>query len=342
MSSTDNPQSKPASSQKSVITVALAGTGPYSVQCAEALAADSRFEVIWVLTPAPKPVGRHQKLTSSPLHDWAQAQQVDYFLVENSLQQLQEKLLSAPTIDFLLVVSFGYLLPAWLLDLPRLAPVNVHPSDLPLFRGSSPGQFVLLYGQAKSAVSIIKMNNKFDQGEIITKLPLNITATATTKDYYQQAFTITAQNLPTILEEYAQTLHSHPQTDSTSTFPMARRLSRQDGFINQAILRAAQTGKPFPSQPSKAKIEPNTQLLGPVLAELRSHQPDLTPAQLIDRAWRALTPWPGIWTVLDDFNGKKQQRLKILNIKYLPDKDQIKITKYQPAGDTPRQENLNL
>ena len=52
------------------ISVGVAGSTYYTSQCAAALASDPRFEIAWVLTSGPRPVGRHQELAPNLLHDW--------------------------------------------------------------------------------------------------------------------------------------------------------------------------------------------------------------------------------------------------------------------------------
>jgi methionyl-tRNA formyltransferase len=71
----------------------------------------------------------------------------------------------------LLVVDFGYLIPTWLLQLPAIAPLNIHPSELPKWRGSSPGQFALLFKNlgretTQTAVTLMVMNEGLDQDQL--------------------------------------------------------------------------------------------------------------------------------------------------------------------------------
>jgi len=319
------------------LRVGFCGTGEYSVKCAEGLFTDltgkdetkSLFEVKWVVTPSPKPVGRRQTLTPSPLDQWAAAQNITAYHVEDKLSALRERLAAAPEIDFLVVVSFGYLIPSWLLELPKIAPINVHPSALPLYRGSSPGQFVILYGETESAVSIMKMNTKFDQGSVISQLPLAVSPLETQASYYDRAFELAQLKLPQVLREYAEGRLEQAQAAPPPDSPLARRLTRDDGYVSWELVEQARGGV------SSSPLLTKPRYLGPVLAELVARQPDLTPADLLDRAVRALTPWPGVWTTVPEYKGKKSVRLKIHSGKINHNQYTLHLVQYE--GENPRE-----
>ena len=69
--------------------------------------------------------------------------------------------------DFLVVIAYGKILPQSILDIPRIAPINVHGSILPAYRGATPIQSVLLDGQDQTGITIIKMDAGCDTGDII-------------------------------------------------------------------------------------------------------------------------------------------------------------------------------
>lgn len=286
-------------------SVGFCGSGEYSVRCAEALAQDPRFTVAWVVCPPPRPAGRGNTLQASELQLWAESKNIPVYLVEKSLSSLRSRLEALPRVEYLLVVSFGYLIPEWLLDLPSIAPVNVHPSTLPKYRGSSPGQFALLYGEKESSVSIMTMNAKFDEGAIITQLPFPLTENETQSTYYDRAFALASQQLADILAEFSQQRAATPQAQPEENLVVARRLSREDGFVPAKFLQMAQENG------TRRAFELQTDDLSPALQELLQHQPELTVAQALDRAVRALTPWPGVWTIVPEYKGKHEVRLKI-------------------------------
>lgn len=72
--------------------------------------------------------------------------------------------------DFLVVVSFGYLLKRDFLSVAKIAPLNIHPSLLPRHRGASPMPWTLLEGDRETGVTVIRMNERMDAGEIVSQV----------------------------------------------------------------------------------------------------------------------------------------------------------------------------
>ena len=68
--------------------------------------------------------------------------------------------------DFLVVSAYGKILPTWLLEHPMVAPINIHFSLLPKYRGASPIQSCLLNGDKKTGISIMKMTSGLDEGPV--------------------------------------------------------------------------------------------------------------------------------------------------------------------------------
>ncbi len=69
--------------------------------------------------------------------------------------------------DFLVVASFGLMIPDWALSIATVGPVNIHPSLLPRYRGPSPIQWALWNGERETGITLIKMNEKMDEGNIL-------------------------------------------------------------------------------------------------------------------------------------------------------------------------------
>jgi methionyl-tRNA formyltransferase len=107
---------------------------------ADAIAAQD-VEVAYVVSQPDRPVGRHATLMPSPVSQLALSHHITLFRPEkirgNSdfLTKLQDF-----EVDFLVVVAYGKILPAEILALPKVLPINVHASLLPKYRGASPIQ----------------------------------------------------------------------------------------------------------------------------------------------------------------------------------------------------------
>ncbi|MBU0576578.1 methionyl-tRNA formyltransferase [Patescibacteria group bacterium] len=213
-------------------TIAIAGTTQRTVMCAQALLQHHELEISLVITPAPQRVGRDRKLTKNDVQNFANSNQVPTVLIKNKIdEEVKKKINEFAKPDFLLVVDFGYLVPEWLLDLPKIMPLNIHPSALPKWRGSSPGQFVLLSGEKESAVTIIQMTPQFDQGPIIWQQKFTVDQSWTQTQYYQFSFELICQKLSKILLQLAEGKITPRPQPATSPTPLARRLTKQDAFV---------------------------------------------------------------------------------------------------------------
>lgn len=298
------------------ITVALAGSTQYTRWCAETIVADPSFTITYILTPVPKLIGRKQLLTENPLHQWAYTAKIPTILIKERVDQsVKAELLSSSRPDILLVVDFGYFIPRWLLEWPKVGPLNIHPSALPRWRGSSPGQFPLLYGDETSAVSLMIMNEEFDAGPLLHQIPFVVNPDWTAREYYQHAFTLITQQLPELLKKFSTGTLQPSEQPVESPTPVARKLTRDDGYISWQLFQQLIAGTQVPDQ-----CEFND--VSPALLDTFSATGNIF--LVVERAIRALSPWPGIWTEVPTAEGKK--RLKILSSRLHSDAETIKFS----------------
>lgn len=335
--------------------VALAGSTEQTVICAQTLLASPDFKLSWVLTPKPKKIGRNQKMTPNPVHQLARDKQLPAVLVEdrikNSLEDLEKP-------DFLLVIDFGYLIPDWLLAYPNLEPLNVHPSALPAWRGSSPGQFILLSGQKTAAVSLIKMASQLDQGPIYWQQEFAVKPDWTQTEYYQTSFNLMAKNLPTEMKKIAKNIEAQntkneagdktkptkpqPQPQNSPTAE-ARRLTKEDAFIDWQTLSVVLNHKASSISPKKIQIPDSTTRTKkqPLLQTLIKKVPLKKQAALINQATRAFSPWPLVWTKIPTKKGSR--RMQILAVELSPDKKlELKTVKIAGLKKTPWNQVKNI
>lgn len=142
------------------------GNDAWSVPSLEALAR-SRHDVSLVMTAVPKPAGRGNELTPTPVAGAARSLGLGLAETETVREGNGFRRLEAATPDVLAVVAYGELLPAALLGIPSFAPVNLHFSLLPALRGASPVQTALLQGLERTGTSTIVMDEGLDTGPVI-------------------------------------------------------------------------------------------------------------------------------------------------------------------------------
>jgi methionyl-tRNA formyltransferase len=147
--------------------VALLGTAYFAVPILRAIEADPRFEVALVVTQPDRPHGRGRSVTPGPVAAVAIELGLPLVQPEAVRSARFRDALCAVGPDFLVVAAYGRILPQAVLDVPHVAPVNVHGSLLPSYRGAAPVQRALMDGCATTGVTTIVMNAEMDAGDIL-------------------------------------------------------------------------------------------------------------------------------------------------------------------------------
>ena len=323
------------------LTAAAAGSTAHAVRCIQSLAADERFVIELVITPAPQPQGRNKDLVRNPVHQWAEDHRKPVLLIEDQIsnelkQPLSEHFPNSP--DFLLVVDFGYLIPNWLLSLPKIAPINVHPSALPRWRGSSPAQFAILNGDQTSAVSVMKLDEQLDHGPLVFQEGFSLNPNWTSADYYHYSFELIAPKLPSILEQLAQNkIKPEPQPDQSPT-PVARKINKSDSFVSWEIVKFCRNKLQRNSSKQQLLAAlPKDSILKKFIAKK-----DLASwPQVVERACRAFQPWPIVWTKIPTSKGPRRMQLLKCQIKS-QQSNSSQLTTQRPNKDLAQNSNQKI
>lgn len=148
------------------LRVAFLGNDAWSVPSLGAIAR-SGHRVVRVVTAEPKPAGRGSRLT--PTHVAVEAERLGLPMHQTPTVKAGSGFeeLSTAVPDVLAVVAYGEILPANVLHIPTIAPVNLHFSLLPELRGAAPVQTALLAGLDRTGVTTIVMDEGMDTGAVI-------------------------------------------------------------------------------------------------------------------------------------------------------------------------------
>jgi methionyl-tRNA formyltransferase len=246
--------------------------GKYSVIVLDKLLTSGIYHLASVITTPPAPKGRHLKLAKTEVQLYAESHNIPVF-TPSDLQVHPSEALMIPKgeggPDFIVVAGYGKLLPPAWLNLPKIMPVNLHPSLLPAYPGRCPAEWAILRGEKETGVTLIQMTEKFDAGPILAQEKLSISPDDTRLTLYDKLFSLGADLLINTLPQIA----SHPQTLnsqlSTINSFYARQITREDGFI------------PWEEYQS----------------QITNHK-----SQLFTK-YRAFAGWPGVWTL--DPNGNR-------------------------------------
>ena len=155
--------------------------------------------VVAVVTRKSKPKGRGYHVEGNEVNKVALEAglpliEIDSFKDDNARRLLDYR------ADFLVVASFGLIIPPWALESASLGPVNVHPSLLPRYRGPSPMQWALWNGENETGITFIRMNEKMDEGNILYQERIAIEARDNAVTLSERLALRTAEVLPPFLE----------------------------------------------------------------------------------------------------------------------------------------------
>ncbi|MEM1263681.1 MAG: methionyl-tRNA formyltransferase [Pseudomonadota bacterium] len=158
------------------LRVVFAGTPEFAAQSLRALL-NAGYRPSLVLTQPDRPAGRGRKLTPSPVKVAALEAGVDVLQPKTLRDTEAQARIAAEQCDFLIVAAYGLILPQAVLELPRIAPLNVHASLLPRWRGAAPIQHSILNGDAQTGISLMRMEAGLDTGPVYATAALTIGAT---------------------------------------------------------------------------------------------------------------------------------------------------------------------
>lgn len=146
--------------------LAFMGTPAFAVpSLAELVAAG--HEIVAVYSQPPKPRGRGQKLTPSPVHAFAENLGLRVLTPPSMKAPEAMAAFAALDLDAACVVAYGQILKPEVLDAPRLGCLNLHGSLLPRWRGAAPIQRAIMAGDRQTGVQIMQMSAGLDEGPIL-------------------------------------------------------------------------------------------------------------------------------------------------------------------------------
>lgn len=153
--------------------IAFLGTPDFAVAALAALV-EAGHEVACVYSQPPAPRGRGQTLKPSPVHAYAQDRGIPVRTPVSMRDPAEIEAFAALNLDAGVVVAFGQILPAGVLDAPRLGCFNLHASLLPRWRGAAPIQRAIMAGDAVTGVEVMQMTEGLDEGPVLASQAVRI------------------------------------------------------------------------------------------------------------------------------------------------------------------------
>jgi methionyl-tRNA formyltransferase len=232
------------------------GSPQFSIPSLKAII-ESGHEVSVVFTQGPKPANRGKKIQKQPVHEYADSIGLKV-LFSNSLKDNIEYLKTL-NLDMIIVVAFGYILPAAIIHLPKLGCVNLHASLLPRWRGAAPIQRAIMSGDKQTGVAVMLMDEGLDTGGVISSLSVNINSKNNAYDLTNELSLKGAKLLDKTILQYANNLIK-PIPQSKIGITYANKIYKKDEIIDWnkkafEIVNQVNALSPFPGAKCLIKDE---------------------------------------------------------------------------------------
>ena len=134
----------------------------------------SEHDVLACVTQPDRKKGRHFELTPTPVKAFASSNGIRVYQPGDVKDRAFLKSVKALRADLFVVVAYGGILPGEILNIPKIYAINLHPSLLPKYRGAAPVNWAVIKGETKTGLSVIRMNEKTDAGDIILQRKVDI------------------------------------------------------------------------------------------------------------------------------------------------------------------------
>jgi len=210
------------------LRIVFFGTPKFARQSLQKLL-DEQWNVVAVVTQAEEKTKNNRSISLSPVKQLAESKNIPILqpkkLDEHFISQLTEL-----KPDIIVVSAYGKILPKSILSLPGFGCVNVHGSLLPKYRGASPIQNALLNGEQQTGITIMLMNEKMDEGPIISQKRIPIDPEETCAQLFDRMSRIGAETLTTTLHLWIdRKIEEVPQNNAQATY--CQLIEKEDGHI---------------------------------------------------------------------------------------------------------------
>ena len=192
---------------------------------------ENNFKVVGVVTAPDRPKGRGRKLAISEVKELAMQFKLPILQPEKVGTEDFFQQLASWQPDLIVVAAYGQIIKKNILDLPRYGCINVHASLLPKYRGASPIHYALLNGEKETGVTIMKMDEGMDTGEIISNFQFPISNNDNLISLYERLAEVGAELLVKTIPDYvAGKIELKKQDNNQATY--TKIINKEDGKID--------------------------------------------------------------------------------------------------------------
>lgn len=213
------------------LRIVFMGTAELACPSLEALCAEKSFQVLAAVTQPDRPKGRDLKLAPSAVKLIALKHDIPVLQPERARHEAFVNQLAELKPDLVVVVAYGQILPRSILELPRYGALNVHASLLPKYRGAAPIQWAILNDEKATGVTIMKMDEGLDTGDMLSTITIAIAPEHTASTLHDRLAKMGAELLLKTIPDYISgRIKPIPQPSIGATY--ARKIKKEDGRID--------------------------------------------------------------------------------------------------------------
>jgi len=189
------------------------------------------YEISAVYTQPPKKSNRGQRITKSPIHILSETLNLNIRTPEKLLENtIEYEYIKKINLDLAIVVSYGQIIPKDYLKLSKNNFINIHASILPKWRGAAPIQRSIINLDKKTGISIMKINEKLDEGDVSKIFKLNILENENAQSLSERLSVLASDKITDIIDNiFEGNVNYRAQEHSNATY--AKKIDKSEGII---------------------------------------------------------------------------------------------------------------
>lgn len=206
------------------------GTPEFAAGILESLI-KNEFNITAVFAQPDKKIGRRQEVVFSPVKKLAVGNGIKVFQPSNLRDGNIAEEINDIKPDLIVVAAYGKILPKEILEIPKYGAINVHASLLPKCRGASPVQCAILAGEKETGITLMRMNEKMDEGDILQQEKIEIGEKETADILLNKLGELGAEMIVKFVPDWIEgKIQPIQQNHSQATY--CKPVRREDGKIN--------------------------------------------------------------------------------------------------------------